>query len=95
MRIANDEKRAGYFWIPENPDRKLTGTLYIEEGGYIRIEVFGNFDEKLSNFLTGENDELKRIHGYVAKIGELTLENCYYERKEFSIGIRWCYSVNN
>ena len=35
MRIKEELKRSGYFWLPSEPDEKLPGTLSISDGGFI------------------------------------------------------------
>ena len=39
MRIKEDFKKSGYFWLPFAPDKKLPGTLSISDGGIIDLEV--------------------------------------------------------
>ena len=47
MRIKEEIRKAGYFWLPSNPERKIPGTLSITDGGNIGLEVVGLFDESI------------------------------------------------
>lgn len=84
MRIKEELKKSGYFWLPENEDKKIPGTLSILDGGEIELEVVGLFDESIEA-LNG-NDDLRRIVGHVEKDGFVTLENCFYRKKNIAFG---------
>ena len=84
MRITNEYKKSGYFWLPENPDIKIPGTLTIFDGGKIELEVVGLFDESIAA-LNGQ-DDLSRIVGDVESDGFVTLENCFYKKKNYAFG---------
>ncbi|GFD91034.1 hypothetical protein KUL152_32600 [Tenacibaculum sp. KUL152] len=84
MRIVEKWKKSGYFWLPQNKDKKIPGTLSIQDGGKIELEVVGLFDDSIEA-LNG-NDDLQRIIGHVEKDGLVTLENCFYRKKNFSFG---------
>ena len=84
MRIKEEFKKSGYFWLPENEDKKIPGTLSILDGGNIELEVVGLFDESIEA-LNG-NDDLKRINGHVEKDGFVTLEDCFYRNKNIAFG---------
>jgi len=84
MRIEEEYVRIGYFWIPENEDRKIPGTLTILNGGNIMLEVVGLFDESIQAI--NGNDDLSRIIGHIEKDGLITLDDCYYTEKNISFG---------
>ncbi len=84
MRIEEEIKRSGYFWLPNNPDKKVPGTLSIVDGGKIELELIGLFNEKIQEFSI--SDDLNRINGSVEKDGYVTLEDCFYIRKTLSFG---------
>lgn len=84
MRIKEEWKKSGYFWLPENEDKKIPGTLSILDGGEIELEVVGLFDESIEA-LNG-NDDLRRIIGHIEKDGLVTLENCFYRKKNITFG---------
>ncbi len=88
MRIKEEFKKSGYFWLPSAPDKKIPGTLIITDGGNIELEVVGLFDESiegLNKALNGK-DELERIVGHIEKHGLVTLEDCFYKNKNISFG---------
>lgn len=84
MRIKEELKKSGYFWLPQNEDKKIPGTLSISDGGKVELEVVGLFDESI-DALNG-NDNLNRIIGHVEKDGLVTLEDCFYRKKNFAFG---------
>jgi len=84
MRIEEEYKKTGYFWLPEQQDNKIPGILTIRDGGNIELEVVGLFDESIKA-LNGE-DDLSRIIGHVEKDGLVTLDNCFYTNKNISFG---------
>jgi hypothetical protein len=88
MRIKEEFKKTGYFWLPSAPERKIPGTLVITDGGNIELETVGLFDESiegLNKVLTGK-DGLERIVGHIEKHGFVTLDNCFYKNKNISSG---------
>ncbi|MBD1852163.1 hypothetical protein H6F87_19485 [Cyanobacteria bacterium FACHB-502] len=84
MRIEEEYVKVGYFWLPEQQDNKIPGTLTIKDGGDIELEVVGLFDESIEA-LNGE-DDLSRIIGHIEKDGLVTLDNCFYKKKNISFG---------
>lgn len=82
MRIENEYVKTGYFWLPEREEKKLPGILTIKNGGIIELEIVGLFDDSIKSF---ESDfTLNRIIGHVEKDGLVTLDNCFYSKKNFS-----------
>lgn len=88
MRIKEEFKKSGYFWLPSVPERRIPGTLAIADGGGIELEVVGLFDESIEGLNRAINgkDELKRIVGHIEKHGLVTLEDCFYKNKNISFG---------
>lgn len=37
MRIKEEWKKSGCFWLPDNEDKKIPGTLSILDGGEIEL----------------------------------------------------------
>ena len=88
MRVREKLEKAGYFWLPSNPERKIPGTLIIRNGGNIELEVVGLFDESiegLNKTLNGQY-ELGRIVGHIEKFGLVTLDGCFYKTTNVSFG---------
>lgn len=79
MRILEQYKKYGYFWLPTNESRKIPGILTISDGGTIELEVIGLFDENVEI-------ELNRIIGHVEDDGLITLEKCFYRRYNYQLG---------
>lgn len=84
MRIEEEYLKTGYFWLPENPDKKIPGTLAIKDGGDIELEIVGLFDDSIKAL--NEDGDLSRIIGHVEKDGLITLDNCFYKNKNISFG---------
>ncbi|HCH54551.1 MAG TPA: hypothetical protein DE109_13940 [Aeromonas sp.] len=84
MRVKEEYKKTGYFWLPEKEEQKIPGILTISDGGKIELEVVGLFGGRIES-LNG-NNELSRIIGHVEKDGFVTLDDCFYTQKNFSFG---------
>lgn len=84
MRIEEEYKKTGYFWLPGKEEKKIPGILSINDGGKVELEIVGHFDESIES-LNG-NDEIDRIIGHVEKDGLVTLDYCFYTKKNFSFG---------
>jgi len=88
LRVKEKIEKAGYFWLPSAPEKKIPGTLIITDGGNIELEVVGLFDESvegLNKVLNGKY-ELGRIVGHIQKYGLVTLDNCFYKNPNISFG---------
>lgn len=90
MRIKEEFKKSGYFWLPSEPDKRLPGTLSISDGGNIELEVLHQLDDMSPPFsdvsFGGFDGGGKRIVGVIENNDILnnkmvTLENCYYKRR--------------
>lgn len=88
MRIKEEFKKSGYFWLPSDPERKIPGTLVITDGGNIELEVLGLFDESNEglNRVGNGKVELERIIGHIEKHGLVTLDECFYKNINISFG---------
>ena len=87
MRIKEEFKKSGYFWLPSAPDRKFPGTLSISDGGIIDLEIVELFEpvnwdssdwESIRNRLNWEpafGNHFKRIVGNI-ETDEVTLDDC-------------------
>lgn len=81
MRIKEEIKGSGHFWLPSTPKKKLRGTLNISDGGRIELEVEGIFGETVEGQNSASNDkgEVERIVGQIEKYGSVTLDGCTYK----------------
>ena len=88
MRIKNEIKRSGYFWLPSASEKKIPGTLTISDGGKIELEVIGLFDETAGgqNSKINDSGEFERIVGNIEKHGLITLDGCFRKRQLISSG---------
>lgn len=84
MRIKEEYKKSGYFWLANNPDMKIPGTLFISNRGNIELEIIGIFDNGNNPFT--DNAELTRIIGHIEKDGFVTLESCFYKKRNMTSG---------
>ena len=82
MRIKEEFKKSGYFWLPSVPDRKVPGILSISDGGSIDLEIIELLDHKTERLF---NDSLKRIVGYIEEDEFVTLDNCGYKGGDLAI----------
>lgn len=87
LRIKDEFKKSGYFWIPAKPEKKVPGTLSVMEGGYIQLELIGLFDESVEgiNNYTKGNDNPKRIVGHIEGGNFVTLEDCLQTNGDFPL----------
>jgi ApeA N-terminal domain 1 len=44
MRIKEEFKKSGYFWIPSTSERRVPGTLHISDGSAIELELIEPLD---------------------------------------------------
>jgi hypothetical protein len=86
MRVKEELKLSGYFWLPGRINNKIPGTLFISDGGEIVLDIVGSFDESIDGFknmFTGDA-KLERINGHVEKFGLVTLDGCIYKNRNIS-----------
>ena len=86
MRIKEQFKKSGYFWLPSTPDKKAPGTLSISDGGHIELEViewFGDGVEVSFNAdlkpIIEEGKPIERIVGSIEEGKSVTLDGCHYK----------------
>jgi len=82
MRVKEEFKKLGYFWLPSVPEKKIPGTLTISDGGDIELEVVGSFDESIEGIkkIFKHDYELGRIVGHIENYGLVTLDHCLYKK---------------
>jgi len=81
VRVSEEIVAEGNFWLPVNPDHKVTGRLTVKNKAEIRLEIIGglkSFAEEFSGYHPA------RILGNVEKHGFVTLDNCAFIKKSFS-----------
>ena len=83
MRIKEEFKRLGYFWLPSAPDKPVPGTLLISDGGIIELEVVHLVGGRSASL----GDDAKRIVGQIETDNFVTLDHCSYKNPGGSGGI--------
>jgi hypothetical protein len=74
MRVDPPLTMPGRFWLPATPDRTQPGTLHIEDGGKVHLELIGRLD---GGHLFNAPRQHDRVVGEVIEHGYVTLEECY------------------
>ena len=86
MRIKEEIKRSGFFWLPSSPENQISGTLTISDGGNIKLELTQSLDPSIQAQLGGTHpDSLNQILGHVEKDGPVRIDRCYHISKKRSI----------
>ena len=86
MRIKEEIKRSGDFWLPSFPENKVNGTLSISDGGDITLELTQSFDPSIKAQLSPTHpDSLNPILGHVKKYGYVMIDRCNRTKKGASI----------
>lgn len=84
MRVEQEYKKTGYFWLPESEENKIPGVLTISDGGKIELEIVGHFNDDIQAAI--DNDAISRIIGHVEGDGLVTLNDCFYTNKNIAFG---------
>jgi hypothetical protein len=84
VRLSEKIENIGYFWLPENTEQKLPGTLRLSESGKAFLEVVGHFGEQIDAINGSPN--LGRIVGILEKGELVTLDGCSYSNRNISFG---------
>ena len=84
MRVDKPFSVDGYFWLPSDENNKLYGTLTVEDGGKVELEILGSFNKSLVD-CSNDDREIERIVGETEK-GYVTLEKCFAITSKFNIG---------
>lgn len=83
MRIKDEIRKSGIFWLVENEEEKIPGEVTISNGGKIEVEINGLFGGDLQ--LT-KNTFANRIIGKLEDGRLITLDDCYYIERNLSFG---------
>ena len=84
MRLSKKFEKSGYFWLPIKQEEKLPGTLRISESGEAELEILGVFEDQGKIF--NEEAKIERINGVVEDGKLVTLDNCFYKKRNISFG---------
>ncbi|MDE0147836.1 MAG: hypothetical protein OXM58_05655 [Rhodospirillaceae bacterium] len=81
MIVSKPVEETGFFWLPEDPEKRFPGFLRISESGAVTLEMtslghgFVGARSLGDPWMGGDLIEFKRIIG-VTRIGIVTLEGC-------------------
>ncbi len=86
MRMKEELRKSGYFWLPTSPNHTVSGTLVITDGGRVELEIVGNL-EPPEAFIDPFNNsqQPERINGKVESFGYVTLLGCIYRNRNHNL----------
>ena len=79
MRIKEEIKKSGYFWLPSTPNKKAPGTLSISDGGHIELEVIEWFGDGVEVSFNADLKPIERIVGRIEEDEPVILDGCFYK----------------
>ena len=74
MRIKEEFKKSGYFWLPSEPEIKVQGILSIADGGNIELETLDLLN--VSDRVLDSKDRVKRIFGEIEDNVSVIINDC-------------------
>ncbi len=66
----------GLWWLPEKPDRKMTGTLSFTVQNGLRLEIMGALEDIFARLESGKLSKYDVIYGITQKGKFVTVTNC-------------------
>lgn len=87
MRLPESIETYGYFWVPDNPDNRLSGILRISETGKASLELFGSLRTPGSTPFDPPILQPTLILGVTAKKGAVTLVDCIVVKQGTTINV--------
>lgn len=96
MRLDEPIEHPGFFWLPEQDQEKIPGTLKIEKSGNIKVDLFGaldvDSDDPLRKSLNPSSwswlensSSYERVHGLIQGRA-LTLDECFPIHSNHRVG---------
>ena len=86
MKIKEEIKKLGDFWLPATPERKVPGMLLISNERGIELEIFQALEGNMESLLNRNMGSFDRVVGHVEEYGYGTLDGCQYTRKSHNLG---------
>ena len=86
MKIKEEIKKLGDFWLPATPERKVPGMLSISNERGIELEIFQALEGNMESLLNRNMPSFDRVVGHVEEYGYVTLDGCQYTRKSHDLG---------
>ena len=71
MKIKEEIKKYGDFWLPAAPDRKVHGTLSISNEREIELEIFQALEGNMESLLNRNMGSFDRVVGHVEEYGHV------------------------
>ena len=85
MRMKEELRKSGKFWLPASPAHSVSGTLFISDGGRIELEILGELEPPQTFiYAINSNRQPERINGCIESFGEVTLIGCFYRKRNFT-----------
>ena len=85
LKIKEEIKTSGDFWLPTTPDRKVSGTLSISPEGGIELEIFQSLEPNIEAMFSRNMGGFNRVVGHVQEYGRITVDGCRYKTRNRSI----------
>jgi len=85
VRLSEPIEKSGYFWLPEDPEKRLPGVLRTTETGETTVEVIGIFGDE-SAAIGGASPDLDRVVGMLESGDMVTLDRCFYKHRNIRFG---------
>ena len=76
MRIKEEIRRDGDFWLPSAPEKQISGTLLISDGGAVKLELTHPGYTNIPALLEDNTDGFQ-IFGHLEKDGPVMIDKCY------------------
>gem|GEM_PF-6808238 len=85
MRVSETITRKGFFWKAGHEDKKVSGTLKIEDSGVSELEIIGSLTDENPIAFGAEIESNFLIYGQIDNDNYATLYNCYYKKRTHSL----------
>ena len=84
MRLSEAIEGHGTFWLPDDPEDKVSGTLHISRSGEVKLSLIGflgdpvaMINRRLNRHIGFVKKEWDIMHGTVTGYGRVTLYQCW------------------
>ena len=75
MRIKEEIRRDGDFWLPTAPQKQIPGTLSISDGGVVKLELTQPGNTNIPALFANDTDSYQ-IFGHLEKDGPVMIDKC-------------------
>ena len=84
MRLNKEIEAHGTFWLPNDPEDKVSGTLHVSRSGEVKLSLIGflgdpvdMINRRLNRQIGFIKKEWDMIHGTVTEHGRVTIYQCW------------------